>query len=237
MIYHQSSFEKWPLEDESVQAITTSPPYWSLRRYDIPEVVIDGWQGQYGLESNIDSYIEHTLLWCKEAYRVLKKDGIFWLNLGDSWNNRIGIIGRQDKSKYGGKNDIHCLRGGDKKYLPGCKNLLPHRIAIALVDKGKWSLRNDIVWIKPNCLPESVKNRFSKKFEFVFMFVKNKDYYFNLDAVREPYKETREHKASQKEMDNYDEGKRYIIDKMYKGKNPGDTWFISNQMLCFQKSW
>ena len=235
MIIQQSVFDKWQIEDESVQAICTSPPYYALRKYSIPDVVMGGdkdcqhefqmektfdknhiqggdclrphnfemqvnskhetgfcihcnaWKGQYGLETTPTLFVEHTRLWAKEAWRVLRDDGVFFLNIGDSYNNSQAKIGRADKSKYGGKSGLHCLRGGNANYLPKCQLLIPHRVAIALVDDG-WTLRNTIIWHKPNAIPESVTDRFSKKYEYIFMFTKQEKYYFDLDAIREPAK-------------------------------------------------
>src|SRR3990167_4152768 len=226
-IYRKSAFDKWKFEDKSIQCIITSIPYYSLRKYNIPDIIIGGdescehkfeiithpiqgghnkvdnmpieyqsqycikcnaWQGQYGLEPSYLDYIEHTQLWAKEAWSILKDDGIFWLNIGDSYNNVSSRVGRQDKSKYGGKSGLYCLRGGNKNYNSKCQFLIPHRIAIALIDNG-WILRNTIIWYKTNGMPESCNDRFSKKHEYIFMFVKKQKYYFNLDAVREPYKE------------------------------------------------
>lgn len=240
-IYTQSVFEKWPLEDKSIQAIITSPPYYSLRHYDIPDTVIGGdggcehdfkmsrnkilnlqagnpefkrqwreeattiinhggycihcsaWKGQYGLELSYKDYIEHTVLWAKEAWRVLRDDGIFFLNIGDSYPSGGGKAIEQsfkrqaaiDTGAYPDDNPSAKLR----KSKPKCKLMIPHRIAIALIDEG-WTLRNDIIWEKGNSLPESVQDRFSKKYENIFMFVKNpKRYYFNLDAVRVPWEQ------------------------------------------------
>ena len=102
MILHQSVFDKWPLEDKSVQAIITSPPYWQLRRYPIPDITIGEWTGQYGNEPLMQDYIAHTLLWVKEAWRVLRDDWVMMVNLGDSFNSHTsyaktcgGIIKKQ----------------------------------------------------------------------------------------------------------------------------------------------
>lgn len=424
-VFHQSVFERWPFEDGSIQAIITSPPYYSLRKYNIPDVIIGGgkdcehewniinqpargghshpdrppsvganrsemeegisikfgyqskfcihchaWKGQYGLEPKAlgdpNSYVEHTRLWAKEAWRVLKDNGVFFLNLSDSYSSGGVQHGRQndtdDKELQDLKGDdvflknpcdecvkiypnhnldkdknlvqepvslseqsIHSHKGqqidhlnnldltsplihtegelsglyceedsfasdvlvsqestkpesslqfqGDnlqkdnsfsspsseqkqidtmplcedkkvspsspEKYIDGgldsvkpesnnlynpliagasaprkrgkvcgscpyrysktirhqkssykhkCQLLIPHRVAIALVDDG-WILRNTIIWNKPNAMPESVTDRFSKKYEYIFMFVKQQKYYFDLDAVREKHKE------------------------------------------------
>lgn len=109
-VFHQSAFDRWPFEDKSMQAIITSPPFYSLREYDIPDVIIGGWQGQYGLESSYKLYIEHTLLWCQEAWRVLRDDGVMLLNLGDSYSGSgkglygdgtsHGTEGKKQKTNY-----------------------------------------------------------------------------------------------------------------------------------------
>lgn len=199
-IFNQSVFKKWTLEDNSIQSIITSPPYWGLRKYNIPDVIIDGWEGQYGLEKSYKSYIDHTRLWAKEAWRVLRDDGIMFLNIGDSFSSHKDCK-QVSQSILRGKpsEEAHILSKGnspsrDSKQLKTdnmknkCKMLIPHRIAIALIDDG-WILRNDIVWTK-NCMPESITDRFSKKFESIFMFVKSEKYYFNLDIIRESYTES-----------------------------------------------
>ena len=265
-VFNQSTFEKWQIEDNSIQAIITSPPYYSLRRYDIPDVVIGGdplceheygneivnrkrgsigsastlmgglatqedcdrgttiikqgrycilcnaWQGQYGLEPDFKLYIEHTLLWAKEAWRVLRDDGVFFLNIADSYNSSSAQIGRQDKLKYGGKSGLHCLRGGNAGYPSKCQLLIPERVSIMMVDELGLTLRNKIIWVKSNAMPESVTDRFSKRYEFIYFFTKKPKYYFNLDTVRE------EHAEATKQRVKYP-----------KGKNPGDVWIIPTQ--------
>lgn len=290
-IFHQSTFNPWPLEDESVQAVITSPPYFGLRKYDIPDVIIGGdkncehiwgksnsflkkqsqgvgsnyikinnkqkimnkwksphakictkcqaWKGQYGLEVDYKQFIAHTLLWCREAWRVLKNNGIFWINIADSWASR------------------------GNTYPPKCKYLLPHRIAIALIEEG-WILRNDVIWAKNNAMPESCQDRFSKKYEYIFMFTKKQKYYFDLDSVREPQKmfgnsgtryyrekckqkeyekwyfEQRNKKGWHEHNDDLSKGlghqRRGIKHKRLlhpKGKNVGDVWEINAQGIPF----
>ena len=191
-IYHQSVFDKWPIGDNSIQAIITSPPYWGLRKYDIPDVEIDGWKGQYGLEPSYKDYVAHTTLWVKEAWRVLRDDGIFFLNIGDSYQTQSGVNASknlEDASKWSNLSQAAItMHIKQQDLMHKCKMLIPHRIAIALIDDG-WILRNDILWYKSNAMPESCQDRFSKKFEYIFMFVKNPKYYFDLDMVREPHKE------------------------------------------------
>src|SRR3972149_5625472 len=126
-IYHQSVFEKWPIEDNSIQAIITSPPYWGLRKYNIPDIVIDDWKGQYGLESSYKDYIKHTLLWVKEAMRVLKDDGIFFLNIGDTYQTQSGVNAGKNPEKYANLS-INAITSHIKQQdLPHkCKMLIPH---------------------------------------------------------------------------------------------------------------
>ena len=268
-IYHQSTFDRWPLDDGSVQAIITSPPYWALREYDIPDIVIGGdpscehkyfgpgacspvntsircgaWKGQHGLEPDYQLYIEHVRLWALEAWRVLRDDGVFFLNLGDCYG---GSWGAYSHGKKGSDHGISGFPGrvpldAMPRTLPPtahapekCKMLIPHRVAIALIDEG-WICRNDIVWEKPNGIPESMKDRFSCRFEYVFMLTKSPEYYFDLDAVRVPYKpdSLRRYRDGYKPQNVPDEalpGRQKPHTRSYKinphGANPGDVWRIS----------
>jgi DNA modification methylase len=152
------------IPDNSVDCIVTSPPYWGLRKYPDATNVHwnDGWYGQLGLEPTLEMYIEHLLQITAELKRVLKPTGIMFWNMGDCYANV------QMRVK--------------------CMALQNFRLALRMIDEQGWILRNVIIWHKPNHLPESVKDRFTKAYEPIFMFVKSKHYYFNLDAVREPLK-------------------------------------------------
>ena len=202
------------------------------------------WQGQYGLEATYQDYIAHSVLWAKEAWRVLKDDGLFFLNIGDSYPSGGGKAVEQsfkrqsaiESGAYPDNNPSANLR----KSMPKCQLLIPHRVAMSLIDEG-WILRNTIVWYKPNSMPESVTDRFSKKYEYVFMFSKQKNYYFNLDAVRESFSnETfarckRGYESDDKVYDeNYNSEKHKnhaikVLSGEAKGKNPGDLWSIPTQ--------
>jgi DNA modification methylase len=118
-----------------------------------------GYDGQWGLEPTFNEYLENLWSMMDEIYRVLKETGTVWINLGDTY-------ARATK----------------------CLLLIPHRFAIGCIDRG-WILRNDIVWAKPNGMPESCKDRFTKKHEYFFFMVKSEKYYFDLDAIRDPIKE------------------------------------------------
>jgi len=161
------------IESETVDCIITSPPYFWLRDYGV--------EGQLGLEDTVEGYISSLTKVMVEAYRVLKKEGTFFLNLGDTYYSGKGMSqGKDAKSKkrrFGlravdksGGMDI----GYQKKSLIG----IPWRMAIRLCE-NKWVLRSSIIWHRDKCLPESVKDRPRRSYEFVFMFSKNRHYYFN----------------------------------------------------------
>lgn len=147
------------LADESVDCIITSPPYWQLRDYGV--------EGQLGLEPTFQEYISKLVEIFDEAKRVLKKDGTCWVNLGDTYSGS-GRGGGVDNTKR-----------TNKGLLPN-KSLcnIPSRFAIAMQDRG-WTLRNEIIWQKPNAMPSSVTDRFTIDYEKIFFFVKSTKYYFN----------------------------------------------------------
>ena len=167
------------LPDRSVDCIVTSPPYFGLRDY--------GQDGQIGAEPSPAAFVAALVAVFREARRVLVDDGTFWLNLGDSYAN---------DGKWGGSSGgkhVTALHGdtgiGRGKRTTGLapKNLIgiPWRVAFALQDDG-WILRNDIIWHKPNAMPESVTDRLSNRHEHLFLFSKKPRYWFDLDPIREP---------------------------------------------------
>jgi DNA modification methylase len=148
------------LPSESVQTIVTSPPYFGLRDY--------GKEGQIGLEETPTDYINALVDVFREAKRVLREDGTLWLNLGDTYAGRA-------------------LRGGGglrDKNLNG----IPWRVAFALQADG-WNLRQDIIWSKPNPMPEPVLDRCTKAHEYIFLMSKSTKYFYDIDAIREPWKD------------------------------------------------
>ncbi len=238
MIYSQNVFDTWPIVDESVQAIITSPPYYNLRKYDIPNITIDGWTGQYGNEEYPDLYIKHTKLWAMEAWRVLRDDGIMMLNLADSYGTVSGSMGKgkwKDPKLSDAQNNSM-----PEKYnlnMHKCQLLIPHRVAIALVDAG-WTLRNTIIWNKTNPMPESATDRFSKKYEYIFMFVKSDKYYFDLDSVREKCKPLNRWGGNMLVAKGNSSWSKETGQPLYRNremqphngmKNPGDVWNIPTQ--------
>ena len=164
----------------SVQTVITSPPYWGLRDYGQP--------GQIGLEPTVAEYVADLVAVFREVKRVLKDDGTLWLNLGDSyWRNPKR--GNQEKGSHAG---LHTGRTAaaamqHRTFHLEEKNLVgvPWRVALALQEDG-WILRCDIVWAKPNPMPESITDRPTRSHEFIFLFSKQKQYYYNNKAIEEP---------------------------------------------------
>jgi DNA modification methylase len=169
------------LPSDSIDCIITSPPYWGLRDYKV--------EGQIGLEEHPQLYIDKIVSVFEEVKRVLKPTGTVFLNLGDCYYSH------RDWTYSDMKNKLEYAEG--QKFNPKIKSnwlqpkqrmLIPHRIAIAMQDKG-WVLRNDLVWRKLSHMPSSVKDRLSNSFEYIFFFVKHpKNYFFDLEAIRVPHK-------------------------------------------------
>ncbi|MBK7380735.1 MAG: site-specific DNA-methyltransferase [Ignavibacteriales bacterium] len=219
--------------DESIDCVITSPPYWQLRDY--------GWTGQWGLEKTYQEYLDKMIVLMAELKRVLKPTGTMWINLGDSYNgNKEGST-----HQISVKKDLNENQSGlSKKCQNNIPNksliLIPHRFAIRCVDELGLILRNDIIWAKRNGMPESVTDRFSKKHEFFFFFVKNQKYYFDLDGVRCEYSEAGKQRSkylfggNKGGLDRIQSGapmgdKSHLIEN---GKNPGDIsdfWDVPTQ--------
>jgi len=163
-IYCGSAFEVLKsFPDESISCCVTSPPYWNLRDYQM--------KNQLGLEKNFQEYLDKLCTIFDEVKRVLRKDGNCFVNIGTTFNSGVG---RQDKSKYGGKSGIHCLRGGVSSLPTKCDCMIPERFALAMVERG-WIKRRTIIWYKPNCMPSSVSDDFTLDFEYIYRFVKSND--------------------------------------------------------------
>ena len=161
--------------DNTFQCVVTSPPYWGVRDYGVI--------GQIGAEADINDYIRNLVDIFSEVRRVLKPDGTFWLNIGNTYTSGERKW-RQEDSKNKGRAMSYrppTPAGLKKKDLIGVAWLL----AMACQREG-WYLRNDIIWYKPNCQPESVKDRFTVSHEYLFLFSKSEKYFFNQDAVKEP---------------------------------------------------
>lgn len=176
------------LPDASAQTCVTSPPYFGLRDY--------GHAGQIGLEPSPDAYVAEMVTLFREVRRVLKDDGTLWLNLGDSYAAQGGAHGGRTDNQTGvGAKRLHIEGGGDKaprRAPDGAKpkDLLgiPWRVAFALQADG-WFLRSDIIWHKPNPMPESVTDRPTKAHEYVFLLTKSARYFYDAAAIAENAKD------------------------------------------------
>lgn len=167
------------LDDGSVQTCVTSPPYWGLRDY--------GTDGQLGLERTPDEYVERMVRVFREVRRTLKDDGTLWLNLGDCYASTTASGGQNCFSSStltsgkGMRDPKRTLTSGLKpKDLVG----IPWRVAFALQADG-WYLRQDIIWHKPNPMPESVRDRCTKAHEYIFLLSKQARYYWDQEAIAE----------------------------------------------------
>lgn len=162
------------IADESVQTCVTSPPYWGLRDY--------GAEGQLGLERTPEDYVAALVAMLALVKRVLRDDGTLWLNLGDSYSRMQPDNVPQTKNKPvkpPSFRDRHV--GLPEKNLVG----IPWRVAFALQSAG-WYLRSDIIWSKPNPMPESVTDRPTRSHEYIFLLSKSPRYYYDSAAIREP---------------------------------------------------
>jgi len=185
------------LPDKSVNCCVTSPPYWGLRDYGV--------DGQLGLEKTPEDYVTGLVAVFREVRRVLRGDGTLWLNLGDSYN----AAGREGHgTRVGFKQGTNrASANGSDRTRPSALSLkpkdlvgIPWRVAFALQADG-WYLRQDIIWAKPNPMPESVKDRCTKGHEYVFLLSKDADYYFDYGAMQEPA--TCPQGSANKETDTY----------------------------------
>jgi DNA modification methylase len=174
------------LPDESVDCCVTSPPYWGLRDY--------GEEGQIGLERTPAEWIERLVELFREVRRVLRGRGTLWLNLGDTFNAYNGGAGPGSKLSKTQTEQRPRLASGyglqDKSLKPKDLIGIPWRVALALQADGWW-LRSDIVWSKPNPMPESISDRPTKSHEHVFLLTKSERYYFGQEDLRESYTSTR----------------------------------------------
>lgn len=221
----------------SVDCCVTSPPYFGLRDYGQP--------GQYGLEPSPAEYVERLRALFAEVRRVLADDGTLWLNLGDSYANGGGSGAPSRSSTLWGNGH---RGGGAKLHSPAMdtprrrgglptKNLIgiPWRVAFALQDDG-WTLRNQIVWSKPNAMPESVTDRLSNRHELIFLLTKSRRYWFDLDPIREQLRDewrsrgtSKVHGAAATGAVRHGLGHSTLREPPTHGRNPGDVWTIPTQ--------
>ncbi len=186
------------LDDESISCCVTSPPYYNLRDYGV--------DGQIGLEVSPEEYIKKLVEIFREVRRVLKNDGTLWVNIADSYagsgKGRVkGGVAKRDTFGEVQRSNAGTINGTlQKTQADSCKPKdligIPWMLAFALRNDG-WHLRQDIIWAKPNPMPESVKDRCTKSHEYIFMLSKSPRYYYDSEAIAEPTAESTQKRLSQ----------------------------------------
>lgn len=215
------------LEDNSINCCVTSPPYFGLRDYGVV--------GQIGLEETPEEYIKKLVEVFREVRRVLKPTGTLWLNLGDSYWNRRSSNGLSWEGNLDKRKKYSLRSGGPAHEFLKSKDLIgiPWRVAFALQEDG-WYLRSDIVWDKPSCMPESVKDRPTKSHEFIFLLSKSDKYYYDYEAIKEPavYGEFGKMKGKMKSVPHggYNgKNKETIFKSIVNLRNKRDVWRVPMQ--------
>ena len=200
------------LPSESVDCVMTSPPYWALRDYGV--------DGQLGLEPTFQEYIDKLCDIFDEVKRVLKKSGTCWVNIGDTYY-----------TVSGGKFENDNLASNELQQKNLCN--IPARFSIEMQNRG-WILRNEIIWHKPNCMPSSVRDRFTVDFEKIFFFVKNKKYWFETQYEPSVDKESYEGRRKRHSYESYGDstlkirqGFNNIVGKTYPNRNKRCVWTIT----------
>ncbi len=224
------------LPDQSIQTVITSPPYWGLRDY--------GHDGQLGLETTPQEYVDNMVAVFREVHRVLADNGTLWLNLGDSYASFRDGKATPDTSRGNSTGTLVPKGSAANRMSTSFSNSpikhkdlvgIPWRVAFALQADG-WYLRQDIVWAKPNVMPESVRDRCTKSHEYVFLLTKSPKYYYDNVAIKEPVSEVSlkraktgwktnrpSAKAGPEGIDVEVMGTRFVNPE---GRNKRDVWFI-----------
>lgn len=231
-----------PLAGKTVQCCVTSPPYYGLRDY--------GMSGQLGLEPTPEEYVANLVSVFREVWRVMKDDGTLWVNIGDSYAGSCQTGGtnsketgkREDRmfdvskskrnaSRWGGGN-LPATDGLKPKDLIG----IPWMVAFALRADG-WYLRSDVIWSKPNPMPESVTDRPTKAHEYLFLLTKSARYYYDNEAIKEPSKDPEDDRGSRSAEDH----KRFPTTTvngirasgLYPMANKRSVWTINTQPTSY----
>ena len=197
----RETMRKWASQGVKAQTCVTSPPYFGLRDY--------GHDGQIGLEETPEQYISAMVEVFRCVWDVLEDDGTLWLNIGDSYAGNNSRASNNGRAGFGNAREKVVNRTGEglkTKDLIG----IPWMLAFALRADG-WFLRQDIIWHKPNPMPESVQDRCTKAHEYIFLMSKSQKYYYDHEAIKEPLKgepETRDKNAEGYQAD-YSKGYRF----------------------------
>lgn len=221
------------LPDESIDCVVTSPPYWALRDYGVKQ--------QIGLESSFEDYLEKLLAVFAEIHRVLKPSGTCWVNFGDTYANKTkgGHRNKPQGNMYNSLTRWATIPKLKTKFNIPAKSLclIPSRFALKMIERG-WILRNEIIWHKPNAMPQSVQDRFTVDFEKLFFFVKDRKYYFKqqFEALKNPQELERRfsnpfdhhkyRKSGRKSHRNLEVIKQSQKEILKKGRNKRCVWTI-----------
>jgi len=213
------------LEDKSVNTCVTSPPYWGLRDYDEDK--------QLGLEDSPEEFVQNLVTLFSEIKRVLRDDGTVWLNLGDSYAGNNSRASNNGRAGYGTERE-----GVFNKTGQGLKNKdlvgIPWRVAFALQQDG-WYLRQDIIWHKPNPMPESVTDRCTKAHEYIFLLTKSSNYYYDNEAIKEKAVGERWggnnpiNTEKSKDLDNQFSGLTRDRKMLYENRNKRSVWTVTTK--------
>jgi len=207
------------IQENSVHTVITSPPYWRLRDYEQ--------KGQLGMEESPEEYVNNIADVFDEVWDVLHNSGTVWLNIGDTWYGG----GQPGYEKEGSKQTTNpgSIQKASKNhdldsYLKSKdKCLIPHRVAIEMQKRG-WYLRNTIVWKKPSPFPESVSDRPTKSHEYIFLFSRQKKYFYDQEAIKEPSSSHGGGKIKESKY-AFESGKNGAVkDK----RNKRDVWEVSH---------
>ena len=213
----------------SAQMCVTSPPYYGLRDYG-------GETDQIGQEDTPEQFVDNLVSVFREVRDVLKDDGTLWVNIGDSYYNYrpgTGGLPKQTVSKTSQDLPTQCNRRANK--LDGLKEKdligIPWMLAFALRADG-WYLRQDIIWHKPNPMPESVKDRCTKSHEYIFLLSKQRKYYYDNEAIKEPVKQDwgkRDRTTGKYHNPGTGLQPHSRLTKSYERKNKRDVWSVTNK--------
>ena len=223
----RQSLKKLHQQNVKVQMCITSPPYYGLRDYG-------GESNQIGQEDTPEKYIEEMVNVFRDVKNILKDDGVLWLNIGDSYYNyRPGkSYPKQTLSKTNQDLPNYTPKRANKLTNYKEKDLIgiPWMLAFALRSDG-WYLRQDIIWHKPNPMPESVKDRCTKSHEYLFLLSKNKRYYFDNESIKEPAKDWGTRDRTKGKYHNPGSGltPHSGLTKSYPKKNKRSVWSITNK--------
>jgi site-specific DNA-methyltransferase (adenine-specific) len=211
--------------DESIDMVITSPPYWGLRDY--------GHKKQLGREKTFEEYIDNLIKIFDEVKRVLKKEGTCWVNIGDVYSGTGNKKDLKDPKYKEGRNGQKIALNNKTSVPKKSLCMIPERFAIAMISKG-WILRNQIIWNKPNVMPQSVSDRFTVDFEKLFFFSRSNKYYFEQQKEESIWKDDprcgfgRLHYRGKKRDGQKGTGQENFV-SINKERNMRTTWKISTR--------